>query len=131
LMNLARIRMCLSISAVGLAFVFALLGSPPLLSAQPVVPAGEEFVVNSFTFGRQRSHDVSMTPDGSFIVMWTDGSSELGLTGQDGSDSGVRGQRFDAAGGPIGSEFQVNITTLSFQGSPLLRHDAAGNLLAV
>ena len=112
-------------------FVIGLLASPQLLPSQPVVPAGDEFVVNSFTFGRQLRHDVSMTPDGSFVVMWTDGSAELGLTGQDGSESGVRGQRFDATGGPIASEFQVNITTLGSQSAPRVRHDAAGNLLAV
>ncbi len=127
----AMTRIEFSVCLLCVLGIIGLLGSPQPLPAQPVVPAGDEFVVNSFTFGRQWRHDVSMTPDGSFVVMWTDGSNEPGLTGQDGSFSGVRGQRFDATGGRIGSEFQVNITTFGSQQFPLVGHDAAGNLLAV
>jgi hypothetical protein len=114
-------------------FLVAGLARVALVGAQTnqVVPAGEEFVANTFTFGRQTLPDVSMATDGSFIVVWQDGTTEPGLDGQDGSDGGIRGQRFDSAGGRIGAEFQVNINTLGSQQVPKIRHDAVGNVLIV
>ena len=38
--------------------------------------------------------------------------------GQDGDLWGVFGQRFDSSGSAIGSEFQVNTHTTSYQGYP-------------
>ena len=82
---------------------------------------GAEFRVNTFTQGGQgasfyfleQNHAISMAPNGSFVVVW--GSY---YPGQDGSYASVHGQRYDAAGTPLGGEFQINTVTLGFQFGP-------------
>jgi hypothetical protein len=75
-------------------------------------PLGTAFLVNSATAGNQSDASVACFADGSFVVTWTgDGLSP----GQDGSDSGVYAQRFDALGAPTGSEFLVNVGTTGAQ----------------
>ena len=113
----------------GLALLIGL--SAGTSEAQLFLPAGEEWTVNSWTFGRQTAPDVSMAANGDFIVVWQDGSLELGLDGQDGSDGGIRARRFDSWGSGIGSEFQVNISTVGNQFLPFVRHDASGNVLMI
>ena len=49
-----------------------------------------------------------MRPTGEFVVVW-------GSYFQDGSASGVYGQRYDSAGNPEGGEFPVNTHTTSDQ----------------
>lgn len=71
-------------------------------------PSGEEFQVNTFTSGVQRTPFVTGLSDGGFLVTWNS-------FGQDGDSWGVFGQRFDAAGVPIGDEFLVNETTSGYQ----------------
>src|SRR5688500_7873895 len=66
-----------------------------LLAAGPV---GSEFRVNSTTENSQASPAVAMDADGTFVVAWASGA-------QDGSDSGVYAQRYNAAGVPVGGEF--------------------------
>ena len=70
--------------------------------------AGTEFRVNSYTTGNQGRPDVAMHADGSFVVAWDS-------NGQDGDSYGVHGQRFDAAGNAVGTEFQINTYTTYFQ----------------
>jgi len=83
---------------------------------------GAEFQVNSYTsFGQYRpavSHDSA----GNFVVTWES-------YGQDGSEFGVFGQRFDSTGGMLGSEFQANSHTAAEQCKPALSHDSAGNFV--
>ena len=99
-----------------------LLGSglPPATSQL----LGPEFQVNSFTTGFQYKQAVAASGSGDFVVVWQ--SSD-----QDGSDSGVFGQRFDAAGIPQGTEFQVNSYTTSYQRSPAVAADGLGNFVVV
>ena len=52
-----------------------------------------------------------MGSDGGFVVAWGDSA-------RDGSFTGVFGQRFDSAGGSLGTDFQVNTTTLQAQAAP-------------
>jgi hypothetical protein len=61
-------------------------------------PVGGEFVVNSVTTGAQFRADVTMAPDGSFVVAWMN----------DGFATDVFARRFDASGAPLGGDFQVN-----------------------
>ena len=73
--------------------------SLPASTTPPARRAGREFRVNTFTIPRPGvAASVAMDADGDFVVVW---SSDL----QDGSDSGVFGQRFNAAGVPQGSSF--------------------------
>ena len=51
--------------------------------------------------------------DGSATIVWDS-------AGPDGSGLGVFGRSFDAAGGAIGDEFQVNVTTSGSQGYPAI-----------
>ena len=78
-------------------------------------PAGPEFRVNTFTDGDQYTigQAVAMAPSGEFVVVWTS-------VGQDGDGYGVFGQRFDASGNKLGSEFQVNTHTTGNQGYPVV-----------
>ncbi len=85
---------------------------------------GGEFQINSWTTGRQSSSAVTADASGRFIVVW---SSE----GQDGDDSSVHGQRFDAAGQPVAAEFQVNSFTTESQGPATVAADDAGNFVVV
>ncbi len=52
-----------------------------------------------------------MDAAGNFVVAWESYSN------QDGSSSGVFGQRFDSSGARAGTEFQVNTYTTGGQGS--------------
>ena len=51
--------------------------------------------------------------------------------GQDGSDLGVFGQRFDGSGAKLGGEFQVNTSTSLNQADPSIAMDKAGNFVVV
>ncbi len=72
------------------------------------VPAGTAFTVNTYVAGVQRSPAITHDGSGNFVVAWTS-------YGQDGDGSGVFAQRFDSAGAPAGTEFQVNTYTTANQ----------------
>ncbi len=86
-------------------------------------PAGE-FRVNSYTTSFQTAPAVAADGSGSFIVVWSSYA-------QDGSNSGVFGQRFDSAGFPVGSEFPVNSSTANDQAAPAVAKDGSGNFVVV
>jgi hypothetical protein len=88
------------------------------------VRQGNEFQVNSYTTGVQDLPAVAADPSGSFVVVWRS-------FGQDGSSSGIFGQRFDASGVPNGSEFPVNSSTTGGQLDPAVSTDASGNFVVV
>lgn len=96
--------------------------------AQPV-PAGPEFLVNSYTTAAYQSEynrrrpAVAADATGNFVVVWS--------SWQDGYGDGVFGQRYDSAGVAQGSEFQVNSYTTYNQRHPAVAADAAGNVLVV
>ena len=53
---------------------------------------------------------------GNFVVVWAS-------LGQDGSGSGIFGQRYASSGAPLGGEFQINSYTTGFQGHPSVGKD--------
>lgn len=69
-------------------------------------PVGTEFQVNTYTANMQHEPNVTGLADGGFVVSWTS-------IGQDGGGSGVYGQRYNANGVTVGSEFHIStgITT--------------------
>jgi len=75
------------------------------------VKVGPEFRANSFTQNDQSLPAVAATERGGFVVAWT---SFL----QDGARYGVYGQRFNATGGRVASEFRVNEVTAGDQALP-------------
>jgi hypothetical protein len=83
---------------------------------------GSEFRVNSYTADFQVSPAVAMDAAGNFVVTWRS-------YGQDGSDSGIYAQRYNAAGVALGSEFRVNSYTAGYQSSLAVAMDAAGNFV--
>jgi len=72
---------------------------------------GSELQVNTYTTNTQGSPTAASLTNGNFVVIWT---SFL----QDGSETGVYGQLFNETGTKIGSEFQVNSYTNSWQNYP-------------
>ncbi len=83
---------------------------------------GIEFQVNSYTTGGQNLPEVAADGTSSFVVTWMS-------YGQDASSGGVFGQRFDSAGSPAGSEFQVNTYTTNEQAFPAVTADGSGNFV--
>lgn len=77
--------------------------------AEGVAVGGAEVLVNTFTAGEQSHPEVAVLADGGYVVVWYS-------KGQDaGTDYGVFGQRYDAAGAPVGDEFQANTYTTAAQ----------------
>ncbi len=93
----------------------------------PAVPVGTEFQVNTYTTDSQDRPAVAADPDGNFVVVWIG----EGSNGSDSSYSSVQGQRFDSAGTPLGTEFQVNTYTTFRQSFPAVAADAGGNFVVV
>ncbi|PSF32497.1 hypothetical protein C7H19_21635 [Aphanothece hegewaldii CCALA 016] len=69
---------------------------------------GDEFRVNTYTTSNQLYSSVTALGDGGFVVTWSS-------LDQDGNDFGIYGQRYDASGATVGSEFQINTYTTSSQ----------------
>ncbi len=86
--------------------------------------AGGEFRVNTYTTNQQVKPWVSRSPSGSFVVTWTS-------LGQDGSSSGVFGQRYDSAGTPMGPEFRVNTYTTGGQYAYAVAMNSQGHFVVV
>jgi cysteine-rich repeat protein len=72
-------------------------------------PLGDDFQANTVEENTQDRPAVAAAADGSFVVVWQ---------GEDADDKGVFGQRFDANGVAVGSEFVVNTTTDAKQDEP-------------
>jgi hypothetical protein len=83
---------------------------------------GSEFLVNTYTTNGQYQPAIAEDVNGNFIIAWAS-------NGQDGSLYGIFAQRYNAAGQAVGSEFQVNTTTLGDQESPSIAIDATGNFV--
>ncbi|MEO8196003.1 MAG: hypothetical protein ABI689_04710 [Thermoanaerobaculia bacterium] len=83
---------------------------------------GAAFKVNSYWQGDQRLPDVDADLSGNAVVVWE--SLE-----QDGSLSGIYGQRFDRDGQRLGGEFQVSSNAPSDQTYPSVAVDSFGNFV--
>jgi len=87
-------------------------------------PAGSEFGVNSYTTGLQFVPAVAMDGGGNFVVVWQS-------VGQDGDGRGLFGQRFNAVGAPLGSEFAVNSYTTGSQYHQSVAATPSGDFVVV
>jgi hypothetical protein len=90
---------------------------------------GPPFRVNTYTTSFQWFPRVAADDAGRFVVVWES-------SGQDGDNSGIFGQLYDAGGAPVGGEFQVNTYTTSSQTSVAVAKvpgtgPAAGRFLVV
>jgi VCBS repeat-containing protein len=75
------------------------------------LPQGSEFRVNSTTYVGQWQPALASLADGGFVAVWSS-------SWQDGFGYGLCGQRYDAAGVKVGSEFSINSSTPYDQGQP-------------
>ncbi|MBD2202408.1 DUF4347 domain-containing protein, partial [Calothrix sp. FACHB-1219] len=80
----------------------------PSVLSQYRATLGNEFRVNTTTNGDQWYSSVTALSDGGFVVTW---SSSVG----DGNGWGIYGQRYNASGAAIGSQFLINTTTANDQ----------------
>ena len=87
-------------------------------------PVGAEFLVNTYTSSYKSVPVVSADPNGNFVVLWNS-------YGQDGSGPGLFGQRFNATGARLGSEFRVSSYTTGPQSFASVASDAGGNFVVV
>ncbi len=91
---------------------------------------GSEFRANSHISSQQEQPSVAALDDGGFIVTWNSYQ-------QDGNSWEQYGQRFDANGLPVGSEFRINETVSGHQyndgwtGSELVAQLSSGDLVTV
>ena len=106
------------------AVPLAVLALVPALALAQGSPVGPEFRVNTYTPGNEFGASVSSDALGNFVVVWQS-------SGQDGSLTGIYGQRYAASGVPLGPEFRVNTYTTSNQFTSALAADAAGGFVAV
>lgn len=84
---------------------------------------GDEFPVNTSNTGHQGVPSIAMDPDdGSAVIVWQ---------GPDADGLGIFGQRYDAAGMPVGGEFQLNTHAARDQFSPAISMNAAGQFAVV
>ncbi len=105
---------------------FGLVLAPPS-EAQPPLPAGGEFQVNTYTTSQQTEPSVAMQSDGRFIVTW----ESFGSAGTDTSLGSIQGQRYDAHGVPLGAEFQINTYSTGHQSVPAVAAASNGDFVVV
>ena len=96
----------------------------PRAAAAQGDPLGPEFRANTFTTSLQHNSVVASDTSGNFVVVWQS-------LGQDGSLSGVFGQRYASSGVSLGPEFRVNTHTSGNQRNTSVASDAAGNFIVV
>ena len=74
---------------------------------------GSEFRINTYTTTDQASPAITALSDGGFVVTWNS-------NGQDGSLTGIYGQRYASSGAIMGSEFRINTYTTGNQQFPAI-----------
>ena len=94
--------------------------APRAASPQAGVPLGPEYRVNTYTTASQASPAIATLTGGTYLVLWE--------SPQDGSGTGIFGQRYSGAGVPQGSEFLVNTFTTGNQSAPAATVDLGGNV---
>lgn len=85
---------------------------------------GGEFLVNSALAEFQRDPAVISLADGGFVVAW-----ETTDTSQDGDDTAIKAQVFNASGSKRGSEFLVNTEATDWQDEPVISGLADGGFV--
>jgi hypothetical protein len=119
-------------------FALALLAATcltPVASAQaaPGDRLGPEFQVNTTTADEQQYPAVAMDADGDFVVAWNRCRLEPDGMGYGTVcvDTDIFAQRYNAAGEPLGPEFQVNTVPYRHPGGLSVAMDAEGDVVVV
>jgi hypothetical protein len=121
MMTLARLTRLARSPAV----VLGLVVLAPSVGRPQGAPLGPEFRVNAYTTGYQLVPALAAAAAGDFVVVWTGGAD------QDGSTYGVFGQRYAAAGAPLGGEFRVNTYTTGYQFAAKVAVDPIGDFVII
>ena len=79
--------------------------------------------VNTYTTSEQRFPSIGVRPNGALVVVWHDKPSFL--------VGDVYGQRYDASGNAVGTEFQINTYVPGWQSYPRVGVDADGDFVVV
>ena len=95
-------------------------------------PIGDKYRVNTYTDNSQGlissfHYDriqVSSLQDGGFVAVWES-------RGQDGSQAGIFGQRYNSTGNPVDEEFQINTSTKGYQEEPSVSPLPSGDFAVV
>ena len=87
-----------------------------------------EFRVNTYTYSSQRASSVAAESNGDFVVVWHSFRQDDPIFE---FSYGVFGQRFTSAGVAVGTEFQVNTYTPTYQQYPRVASDTDGDFVVV
>jgi len=90
-------------------------------------PIGGEFQVNTYTTEGQRFPSVAIDTAGDFVVVF----QSFGSDGTDSAGTSIQARRYGSDGTAIGSEFQVNTYTTSFQATPKVATGPFGDFVVV
>ncbi|MBM4176679.1 MAG: T9SS type A sorting domain-containing protein [Ignavibacteria bacterium] len=85
---------------------------------------GNEFKVNTYSDTTQREPAIASDGYGNYVIVWSS-------INQDGSESGIYGQRLNANDEKVGSEFRINTTTLKTQYRPSVDMNSSGRFIVV
>eukprot|EP01030_Chromulinospumella_sphaerica_P013855 gene13855-13640_t len=94
------------------------------VSADGLTLGAQEVLVNSTTAGLQYYPDITVLPDGRFVIVWNS------YDGQDGSGEGIYSRLFGADGAPIGAEVLVPVTTAGRQSDPIVTTLGSGYVIS-
>ena len=87
---------------------------------------GSEFQVNTHTASDQSAPSITSLNDGGFVVVFHSNGSSA-----DGNLYGVYGQRYDASGSTVGSEFLLNTFKSGYQLYPSVTSLSDGGFVAM
>ena len=91
------------------------------------VPQGDQFVVNTYTTGRQYNPSVTATGNGEFVVVWTTTHTKEGSD----YDLELYGRRFGSDGTPNADDFHVNTFTTTTQNHARIDSRGDGSFVVV
>ncbi|HEX5500881.1 MAG TPA: hypothetical protein VFX03_16710, partial [Thermomicrobiales bacterium] len=86
-------------------------------------PAGDDFVLNSTTGGKQIDPSLAALANGRFVATWESDETS------DGSGTCIRGRVFNADGTPAGDDFILNSTVIGNQSDPSVAALADGRFV--
>lgn len=116
--DLCRLLRSLVLTFLALSAVFA--GAAP--AQDEPVPVGAEFQVNTYTTFDQRTPDIDMRADGSFVVVWQNRDFPT-------TDYQIRGRIFDSAGDAVGDDFRIDGSAGGYVFSPKVATEDDGGFV--
>ncbi len=91
------------------------------------IALGSEFMVNTYTEDYQKYPEITVAPNGDFVIVWV----SRGSFGGDTSGYSIQGQRYGSNGNSLGTQFQVNSYTEGSQDYVDLAVDPEGDFVVV